>query len=74
LLVDIQMPVLDGIEATRQLRSRGFVQPILALTAHAMREDRMRSLDAGCNDHIAKPIDPRLLVAAVAHHTGATAH
>lgn len=72
VLIDIQMPILDGIEATRRLRSCGFRQPILALTAHAMREDRQRSLDAGCDDHIAKPVDPQNLVQAVERHTQTT--
>jgi signal transduction histidine kinase len=63
VLMDIQMPILDGLEATRQLRQQGFNGPILALSARAMQEDRTRFLEAGCNDHIAKPVDlDRLLV------------
>lgn len=65
LLIDIQMPIMDGYEATSLLRSKGFQKPILALTAHAMKEDRDRCLDAGCDDHISKPVDVNSLIASV---------
>ena len=67
VLMDIQMPVMDGLTATKLIRTDDrFVNlPILAMTAHAMSGDRQRSLNAGMNDHITKPIDPNRLLAAL---------
>jgi two-component system sensor histidine kinase/response regulator len=67
VLMDIQMPVMDGLTATKLIRSKErFRQlPIIAMTAHAMRGDRERSLDAGMNDHLTKPINPESLTATL---------
>jgi two-component system, cell cycle response regulator DivK len=64
ILVDLGLPVIDGWEVTRQLRvaPETAAVPIIALSAHAMPEDRERALAAGCNDFIAKPVDfPHLI-------------
>ena len=74
VLMDVQMPEMDGHEATRILRERGYDKPILALTAHAMTTDRQRSLAAGCNAHLSKPIDRDRLLETVAEHVGKSPH
>ncbi len=62
VLMDIQMPEMDGLTAAKAIRDQGIsALPIVAMTAHAMSSDRDKSLDAGMNDHITKPIDPAQL-------------
>jgi signal transduction histidine kinase/CheY-like chemotaxis protein len=69
VLMDVQMPVVDGYQATRKLRTIGFEKPILALTAHAMTEERQRSKDAGCNAHLTKPVNTVELVESILRFT-----
>ena len=77
VLMDIQMPVMDGITATRRLREAGFGAadlPIIAMTAHARRDDRDRCLSAGMNDYVAKPVETEPLIEALARWTHPPAH
>ncbi len=69
VLMDVQMPKMDGIAATKQIRSLGGALgkiPIIAMTANAMQGDREKYLDAGMTDYVAKPIDQRDLLSAIA--------
>ena len=56
VLMDIQMPVMDGLKATRQIRGTGSHVPIIAVTAYAYDRDRQKALEAGCNEYLAKPL------------------
>ncbi|MCR9141055.1 MAG: ATP-binding protein [bacterium] len=75
VLMDMQMPVLDGLSATREIRkfeqeSGRTTTPILALTAYALSKEKQRSLDAGCNAHLSKPIKKTVLVEAIQKYAG----
>ncbi|HLA36043.1 MAG TPA: response regulator, partial [Rhodocyclaceae bacterium] len=72
VLMDVQMPVMDGLTATRHIRAEPRLRelPILAMTAHAMSGDREKSLAAGMNDHITKPIDPTRLAETLHYWLG----
>jgi len=67
ILMDIHLPGMDGLSVVRQMKTDSRTQriPILALTAHAMRGDRDRFLDAGCDGYISKPIDVKTFLSAI---------
>lgn len=65
ILMDVMMPVMGGLEATRQLRAMGIDTPIIAMSANAFKDDVERSLKAGMNAHLSKPIDEKLLVKTI---------
>ncbi len=70
ILMDIQMPKMDGLEATRRIRERDSDLPIIAVTARSFKTDKDKCLAAGCNDYIAKPIAPQELIAKINKYVG----
>jgi len=72
ILMDISIPKIDGWEATRRLKADQATRdiPIIALTAHALEEDRERALAAGCDGYLAKPVEPRRVVEEVQRFVG----
>lgn len=65
VMMDIQMPVMNGHDATKKLRKEGYTKPIVAVTAHAMKGDKEKCLASGCNDYLSKPINRKELVETI---------
>jgi two-component system cell cycle response regulator DivK len=72
ILMDIMMPVMDGLEATRILKADAKTRhiPVLALTSYAMTGDKEKTIQAGCDGYIAKPIDIREVLKTIEHYLG----
>lgn len=70
ILMDIKMPIMDGLEATREIRKTNSVVPIIALTANAFDSDKQKAIDAGCNGYMAKPIVAAELNAMIVEYLG----
>ncbi len=70
VFMDLQMPVMDGYEAVRALRQRGYQKPVIALTAHAMKEESRRCLESGFDAHLSKPLSRELLLQALSNYGG----
>jgi CheY-like chemotaxis protein len=68
VLMDVQMPIMDGLTAVMKLRASGYTKPIIALTANAMREDREYALSIGFTDFVAKPVNRQDLIATLAKY------
>ena len=73
VLMDMQMPVMDGYQATKELREASFAGPIIALTANAMAGDREKCMEAGCSGFLAKPVNIDELIVVVSQHAALTA-
>ena len=70
ILMDIKMPVMDGLEATRQIKAKMPDMPIIALTANAFDSDRHAAFEAGCNDFISKPVNAEKCIQIIAKYIG----
>lgn len=72
ILMDVSIPLVDGWEATRRLKADPETKgiPIIALTAHALASDQQKAVEAGCDGYIAKPAEPRVVLAAVKQYLG----
>jgi len=72
ILMDISIPKIDGWEATQRLKADSATRqiPIIALTAHALEEDRQKAVQAGCDGYLAKPVEPRRVVQEVERFVG----
>ena len=72
ILMDLQMPVMNGYDATRRLREHRWEGPIVAVTAYTKAEDRQKCLEAGCDDHFSKPITETVLRALIDRYLNGT--
>lgn len=70
ILMDIKMPIMDGLEATRRIKAQHPDLPIIALTANAFDSDRQLALDAGCNDFLAKPVNAEHCIRIISNLLG----
>ncbi len=68
ILMDIQLPLMDGHLVSKKLRANHYIGPIIALTAHALKAERDQSIAAGCNAHLTKPIDKNLLISTISSY------
>ena len=70
VLMDIKMPIMDGMEATRLIREKYPDLPIVALTANAFDSDRTMAMEAGCNDFLSKPVSSQLCIETIKKYLG----
>lgn len=68
ILMDLKMPIMDGLEATRQIKAKQPSLPIIALTANAFDSDRQHALEAGCDDFLSKPVNAANCLETIAKH------
>jgi CheY-like chemotaxis protein len=72
VLMDVEMPEMDGLTATRELRATGYTLPIVALTARALASEQEKARQAGCDDYLTKPVNKQQLIATVAKFAAGT--